>query len=328
MRQTSVMKDFPASRREPFLDEASYRWARTDLSEVGIPEYTETRDAADTAPEDRGSMRWHLARSRLTLAILLFSGGETLPKVKEALRAAVIAFEDHLDGEHPVLDEFDLAIQSSYVQALWLLSLAKLLGEPSEEIERIANFFAADESNDGADELFELILAKLGRKSFKTEGLIHEDPYQLLLDCVKAEPEHRPTLMTQFLKRWYKGQKECDWWGLHINRAKTPVLKTGFFGYWAFEAAMVTFLWDIDDSSFRDLQHYPKDLADYARQLALQGDGASLPFRVVGGQPCPRTGQWFTPARLDSRRHFTQGETMPKVGGDYGATIWQWDEQQ
>lgn len=38
---------------------------------------------------------------------------------------------------------------------------------------------------------------------------------------------------------------------------------------------------------------------------------------------CPRAGFWFTPARLDSRRHFTQDEPMPDMGGDYGATIWQ-----
>jgi hypothetical protein len=57
----------------------------------------------------------------------------------------------------------------------------------------------------------------------------------------------------------------------------------------ALEAALVTFLWDIDDSSYCDLQHCPKDLADHARQLALHGDGGCVPARVVGGQPCPRT---------------------------------------
>ena len=50
--------------------------------------------------------------------------------------------------------------------------------------------------------------------------------------------------------------------------------------------------------------------------------------RAEAGQPCPRDGYWFTPARTDSRRHFTAGEIMPDVGGSYGATIWQWDGQQ
>lgn len=51
------------------------------------------------------------------------------------------------------------------------------------------------------------------------------------------------------------------------------------------------------------------------------------PLRCQSGQPCPRDGFWFTPARPDSRRRFAQGEVMPETGGDYGATIWQWDEQ-
>ncbi len=43
---------------------------------------------------------------------------------------------------------------------------------------------------------------------------------------------------------------------------------------------------------------------------------------------CPRQGYWFTPARALSRRLFKAGEWMPEISGDYGATIWQWDEKQ
>jgi hypothetical protein len=51
-------------------------------------------------------------------------------------------------------------------------------------------------------------------------------------------------------------------------------------------------------------------------------------LRCEAKQPCPRTGYWFTPAQADSRQHFAQGQVMPVVGGDYGSTIWQWDERQ
>jgi hypothetical protein len=55
---------------------------------------------------------------------------------------------------------------------------------------------------------------------------------------------------------------------------------------------------------------------------------AGLRLRCEGGQPCPREGWWFTPAKANSRRHFTQGEVMPRFTTDYGATIWQWDDRQ
>ncbi len=49
---------------------------------------------------------------------------------------------------------------------------------------------------------------------------------------------------------------------------------------------------------------------------------------VAAPAPCPTSGFWFTPARANSRRHFKQGEPMPDVAGDYGTTIWQWDDNQ
>lgn len=55
---------------------------------------------------------------------------------------------------------------------------------------------------------------------------------------------------------------------------------------------------------------------------------AGIRLRVMAGNPCPQAGFWFTPARLDSRRHFAVGQIMPSLGGDYGTTIWQWDEEQ
>ena len=200
-------------------------------------------------------MRWHIARELFDHVVLLYSGGEDVESLAAPLAHAVDAADAHLGGDYAVTAVVDLAIQTHFVEALWLLSLTKLLGLGDKQIERVANFYATDDTNDGADELFELIIAKLGCKSFEAEGLIHEDPYQPLLDCIKANPEARPALMTKFLKRWFKGQKECDWWGSHINRTDDPVLKTGFFGYWAFEAALVTYLWDIDDSTYRDLPH-------------------------------------------------------------------------
>lgn len=55
---------------------------------------------------------------------------------------------------------------------------------------------------------------------------------------------------------------------------------------------------------------------------------AGVRLRCEARRPCPRAGYWFTPARPGGRRSFEQGDVMPDVGGDYGVTIWQWDEQQ
>jgi Immunity protein 72 len=76
----------------------------------------------------------------------------------------------------------------------------------------------------------------------------------------------------------------------------------------------------------------PAEEADYLiyREPGSTAALASDPLRLRcdGGQPCPREGWWFTPAKADSRQHFQQGDVMSRLGGDYGETIWQWDAQQ
>lgn len=60
----------------------------------------------------------------------------------------------------------------------------------------------------------------------------------------------------------------------------------------------------------------------------VSAHGATDRLRCEANQPCPQDGYWFTPAQVGSRRYFKQGDVMPEVDGDYGATIWQRDESQ
>lgn len=56
---------------------------------------------------------------------------------------------------------------------------------------------------------------------------------------------------------------------------------------------------------------------------------APSPHNVPAGQPCPRSGWWFTPAKPDSQRYFNRGDLLPAIPGSaYGATFWQWSPDQ
>lgn len=67
---------------------------------------------------------------------------------------------------------------------------------------------------------------------------------------------------------------------------------------------------------------------------AADAEAAAIPppfhhQRMAAGNACPVTGYWFTPAQVDSRRHFRQGEMFPRIeGGDYGDTFWLWSPDQ
>lgn len=54
----------------------------------------------------------------------------------------------------------------------------------------------------------------------------------------------------------------------------------------------------------------------------------AIPERIPAGEPCTRTGYWFTPAQANSRRYFAQGEIMPRFEqSSWGETLWYWSPE-
>lgn len=71
---------------------------------------------------------------------------------------------------------------------------------------------------------------------------------------------------------------------------------------------------------------------DYMRENAHKHHATGSPefvARVASGQPVPRSGWWFTPAEVGSRKRFKKGDVFPEVqNGSYGAIFWQWSPDQ
>ena len=210
-----------------------------------------------------------------------------------------------------------------YWHAIRLTSWSILLGR-SSELPRLCRLW--DYANQPLDGLLERMVAPFvpGRSNPPDECTRHL-PYFKLLKVFSAAPEDRPVLMAQYMDDWYEASRREPYY-----RSHTKGRDHNFLGYWSFEAAAVSVLLDIDDSSYRDHEFYPKDMADFGRAhrqdpVADAGDASGgIRLRCEAGQPCPREGEWETPAQANSRRNFKQGEVMPSVGGDYGQTIWQW----
>lgn len=210
-----------------------------------------------------------------------------------------------------------------YWHAIRLTSWAILFGR-SSELPRLCRLW--DYANQPLDGLLERMVAPFvsGRGVLPDECTRHL-PYFKLLKVFSAAPEVRPALMAQYMDDWYEASRREPYY-----RSHTKGREHNFLGYWSFEAAAVSVLLDIDDSGYRDHEFYPKDMADFGRahKLAQEGDAGEstrdLRLRVEAGQPCPREGEWETPAQANSRRRFKQGDVMPSVEGDYGQTIWQW----
>lgn len=210
-----------------------------------------------------------------------------------------------------------------YWDAVRMTSWALLL-KRSEELPRLCRLW--DYAHQPLDGLLERMVAPFvsGRGTPPEECTRHL-PYFKLLKVFSAPPESRPALMAQYMDDWYEASRREPYY-----RSHTKGREHNFLGYWSFEAAAVSVLLDIDDSTYRDYEFYPKDMADFGRahnrKRSVDGSDsfAVTRLRCEAGQPCPREGEWETPAQANSRRRFKQGEVMPSVEADYGQTIWQW----
>ncbi|WP_220719450.1 PoNe immunity protein domain-containing protein [Agarivorans litoreus] len=112
--------------------------------------------------------------------------------------------------------------------------------------------------NQGRDALFDNIAVRLGDTEREVaESVLFKRRFNKLYKVIEAEPAQRPQLMLAYLEAWYKLEGSPE---LHLMDTDT------YKGYWCWEAALVTKLYEIDDSLYIDHQYYPKDLVHWSEQ--------------------------------------------------------------
>lgn len=78
--------------------------------------------------------------------------------------------------------------------------------------------------------------------------------YSGLADVVTSPPAERAAKLKHFVEVWYRKMKPIYWHDNHL------AAEGAYFGYWCFEAALVSMVFSIDDSAFIDHPNYPGDL--------------------------------------------------------------------
>jgi hypothetical protein len=74
--------------------------------------------------------------------------------------------------------------------------------------------------------------------------------------------------------------------------------------------------------------HKVEQIAASGGLVPAQGLLPEKNVRIAGGQLCTEPGYYFTPSRAGSRQWFEGSEIMSDFNANYGATIWQWDQNQ
>lgn len=97
--------------------------------------------------------------------------------------------------------------------------------------------------------------------------------------------------------------------------------------------------WDDDPNPRFDVENSPQWIARFdedsgwpegkrvnkVSNLSLEEEK----FKVKGGELCPQTGYWQTPAQPDSRQYFKQNDIFPTLTElDWGKVYWYWDGEK
>jgi hypothetical protein len=147
-----------------------------------------------------------------------------------------------------------------------LFSWAVLFNLP-EKLPTLAAYINKD-PDDGEEDPFVHTLFNAFAINFpgKNAALLHPKPYAVLYESLRHDRNAQQAAMSKHLKAWYKSKaiKECYWHNRHSFKPSVHL------GYWAFETGMLTVLNSLDDSSYRELNFYPRDLVDYCKAQGWQ----------------------------------------------------------
>lgn len=217
---------------------------------AALERFKAKRDASDTSEQHRRRLAHTVYTRGIEMTLLAYSAGHPFEQVRKHFIEAVEAFFFFTSCPHAE-ESLDPQIFDAYLFSLWWSSLARCLHLDGPRRERLFDLLGENMGDDP------LILRVLGRES---DG---DDPanrvFRPLLRAVAADTESQSLEgLSEYLAHWYKGMSKAYWHDSHL-RVKC------FFGYWAVEAAGCVVQLGLDDSSLREFEHYPSDLASWGR---------------------------------------------------------------
>lgn len=325
------MKDFSLKKREKLLDYKHYSTNFDELMEaLTIVDETlaEPEDVLAAIPPidlmDPTQVRADLMTEFLSTC---YSAGHELPYLRSLYPPLVKYWETYAkysrafnESTSPPTHVAHIALSdTAYHTAMRLVSWGILLGCETL-IPRLLPIL--DYNNRQRDGLLERLLAPYtGERGTLPNECLRHLPYFKLLKVFSASREERSTLISEYLEEWYPASRREPYYESHKRGAS-------FTGYWSWEAAAVTLVLNIDDSSYRHAPFYPSDMVEFSRQSkTLYAPAGMLPatsneLRSKAGDPCPLAGLWQSLDVTAKSQRYQQGQPMDDLESAYGLTVW------
>lgn len=255
--------------RQSFLTETYYSHMQEFLAAdiIKLEKAELTAESIEQADSLRAML---MADNEFFSWVLSYTAGKRLSDLSSQFESVVLAYERYQKAQglfqrDSSMSPLGLENLEDYERSLQLISIAILIGRLGL-FERLVNII--DSSYRSEDALYEEIVGKIQPGRANLEEWYHDQPYRTLLDAIDAidaidaeDKQSAANLLTQYCKIWYPAFKSCPWHNSHLSMTST---EGAYFGYWAFEAGAVAYLYGIDDSQINHMV-YPKDLVAYAQ---------------------------------------------------------------
>ncbi|WP_226545238.1 PoNi-like cognate immunity protein [Bacillus thuringiensis] len=151
-----------------------------------------------------------------------------------------------------------------YLSLIWMISLGILLETDKKNIERLKKIVDKKNMNDAVID-FLFCASDIGYTKM-TNVYFKDNPYAKTREIIELaqidKKEASKRLQTYMEKEWFKGHYDYEWKNAH----KEP----GYVGYWSFETAALVKILELDDTSLKDNNHYPYDLAHYKNEMKFK----------------------------------------------------------
>ena len=266
-----IMDHFENQRRQKYLTETYYIGYR-EYRDESIPLVLESDAFEDDEYNSGEAERWQLLYDMyLNLLYIEYTAGSSIDGLIPIFKKAVNA----IDKKAEALAIFENGKKPSVIptenETLNIISLAYLLDQKDllHVIHQLVN--GEDQAHMNEDEIINKLFGLNDPKHpFVSEGTLYDLSYSPLCDVIdqvkkKNDPKHALELLDDYLSSWYKNHKNHknqSWYNSHLDLESS----VAYSGYWAFEAAALVYLLDLDDFCLHKYLFYPKDIVQWIRQ--------------------------------------------------------------
>jgi len=253
-------------RRQPFITEAYYK------NLVGFYDSSESywsmHNLEEDFPGQEASLKaFEVKQDSLGALIIKYTAGESISELYEPLERVVRNFEVYQKAlaEYegvPNISPLDLEDSpADFEEFVQVASLCILLHR-NDLLARFVHLTDAAGFN-SEDTLYEDLLRKNLAGRTDIDEWFHPVYTKLIRSVYASSKAEASKLLNEYCCQWYEsfGELQASWHDSHLSIDGDD---GSYFGYWAFEAGAIAFLYGIYDDKI-DHMIYPKDLVEYAR---------------------------------------------------------------